>query len=60
MPAVVPPELAAIIEQHARATLVLDGFHRRLLSESKETPFPGSELNRATDTAEAPRCMTSR
>lgn len=47
------PEIAAIIERHARAAVVLDGFHRRLLSESKRTPFPGPELYRATCTAEA-------
>ncbi|WP_424706680.1 protein kinase family protein [Kitasatospora acidiphila] len=41
------PEIAAIIERHARAAVVLNGFHRRLLSESKRTPFPAAELNRA-------------
>ncbi|MFJ6623414.1 protein kinase family protein [Kitasatospora sp. NPDC091335] len=50
-PEAVPPETAAIIERHARAAVVLDGFHRRLLSESKWTPFPGSELDRAAGTA---------
>ncbi|MFC4869555.1 hypothetical protein [Streptomonospora arabica] len=44
----VVPEIAAIIiERHARATVVLDGFHRQLLTESKQTPFPAAELNRA-------------
>ncbi|MER7342766.1 protein kinase family protein [Streptomyces sp. NPDC000075] len=43
----VRPETAAIIERHAPATVVLDGFHRRLLRESKRTPFPAAELNRA-------------
>ncbi|MEW1638105.1 protein kinase family protein [Streptomyces sp. NPDC093801] len=43
----VPPQLAAIIERHARTAVVLDGFHRRLLRESKRTPFPASELDRA-------------
>ncbi|MFC5666508.1 protein kinase family protein [Kitasatospora misakiensis] len=46
-PAGVPPELAAVVERHARAAAVLDGFHRRLLSESKRTPFPAVELDRA-------------
>ncbi|GAA2146297.1 hypothetical protein GCM10009760_35960 [Kitasatospora kazusensis] len=43
----VPPEIAAVIERHARGAVVLDGFHRQLLSESKRTPFPVTELNRA-------------
>ncbi|MFJ6484906.1 protein kinase family protein [Streptomyces sp. NPDC091682] len=46
-PAGVPPEIAAVVERHARATVVLDGFHHRLLSESKRTPFPVTELDRA-------------
>ncbi len=41
------PEIAAIIERHARTTVVLDGFHRQLLTESKRTPFPAAELDRA-------------
>ncbi|MFK0256250.1 protein kinase family protein [Streptomyces sp. NPDC090445] len=43
----VQPEIAAIIGRHARAAVVLDGFHRRLLTESKRTPFPAAELDRA-------------
>lgn len=39
------PEIAAIIERHARAAIVLDRFHRQLLTESKLTPFPAAELN---------------
>lgn len=46
------PELATIIERHARTALVLDGFHRQLLTGSKQTPLPTAELNRAA-TAEA-------
>jgi hypothetical protein len=52
-PEAVPPGIAAIIERHARAAVVLDGFHHRLLSESKRTPFPGSELDLAAGAAEA-------
>ncbi|MFG2913183.1 protein kinase family protein [Kitasatospora sp. NPDC048298] len=54
-PEAVPPEIAVIVERHARASVVLDGFHRRLLSESKQTPFPGAELNRVADAGEASR-----
>jgi hypothetical protein len=43
----VPPEIAAIIERHARAAVVLDGFHHRLLTQSKRTPFPAAELDHA-------------
>ncbi|MCU7826858.1 protein kinase family protein [Kitasatospora sp. DSM 101779] len=46
-PGGVLPEIAAIIERHARAAAVLDGFHRRLLTESKRTPFPAAALDRA-------------
>ncbi|MFF2546114.1 protein kinase family protein [Kitasatospora sp. NPDC058063] len=54
-PEAVPPEIAAIVERHARASVVLDGFHRRLLSESKQTPYPGAELNRVADAGETAR-----
>lgn len=43
----VPPEIGALIDRHARPALVLDDFHRRLLTESKKTPFPTADLRRA-------------
>ncbi len=43
----VPPEIAAIIDRHAPAALVLDRFHRRLLTTSKRTPYPAAEVERA-------------
>ncbi|MGW2231012.1 protein kinase family protein [Streptomyces formicae] len=46
-PGGIPPATAAIIERHARTALVLNAFHRRLLTESKRTPFPAPELERA-------------
>ncbi|WP_017607691.1 BUD32 family EKC/KEOPS complex subunit [Nocardiopsis xinjiangensis] len=52
-PGAVGPELAALIERHARTTLVLDAFHRRLLTQSKRTPFPAAELDRAAAAQEA-------
>ncbi|MGW7448401.1 protein kinase family protein [Kitasatospora sp. NPDC054795] len=54
-PEAVPPEIAVIVERHSRASVVLDGFHRRLLSESKQTPYPGAELNRVAAAGEASR-----
>ncbi|MFB7473794.1 protein kinase family protein [Kitasatospora sp. NPDC056184] len=42
----VPPEVAAIVDRHARTAVVLDGFQRRLLTESKRTPYPAAELDR--------------
>ncbi|WP_017597661.1 hypothetical protein [Nocardiopsis lucentensis] len=48
------PEIAAIIERHARTCVILDGFHRKLLRESRQTPFPTAEPNRAA-VAEAAR-----
>ncbi|MFD1932816.1 MULTISPECIES: protein kinase family protein [Nonomuraea] len=43
-PAGIPAEIAAIIDRHARASLVLDDFHRRLLTGGKRVPFPAAEL----------------
>ncbi|MFG2226189.1 hypothetical protein [Streptomyces sp. NPDC048644] len=42
-----PPRLAALIDRHARSTVVIDGFHRRLLDESKRTPFPAALLGQS-------------
>ncbi|WP_017555933.1 protein kinase family protein [Nocardiopsis baichengensis] len=46
-PGGVPAGIAGIIDRHARPVLVLDGFHRRLLTRSKRTPFPAADLDRA-------------
>jgi hypothetical protein len=46
-PGGVRPEIAAVIDRHARPTLVLDGFHRRLLTESRRTPFPAAMIEAA-------------
>jgi hypothetical protein len=43
-PGTVPAEVAAIVDRHARTVVVLDGFHRRLVSESRRTPYPAAEL----------------
>lgn len=45
-PGDIPPEIAAIIDRHARPTVVLDSFFRRLFTESKQTPFPAAEMER--------------
>ncbi|GAA2639637.1 hypothetical protein GCM10010425_49860 [Streptomyces spororaveus] len=45
-PGDVPPEITAIIDRHARPTVVVDSFFRRLLTESKQTPFPTAEIER--------------
>ncbi|MFE7562004.1 protein kinase family protein [Kitasatospora sp. NPDC057500] len=42
----VPPEVAAVVDRHARTAVVLAGFRRRLLDESKRTPYPAAELDR--------------
>ncbi|MFD7754457.1 protein kinase family protein [Streptomyces sp. NPDC059757] len=42
----VPPAIAAIIDRHARASVVLDGFHRQLLTVSKRTPYPAADIER--------------
>ncbi|MFD5069696.1 hypothetical protein ACFWNC_17445 [Streptomyces sp. NPDC058369] len=41
------PEAAALLDRHAPAALVLDGFHRRLLTESRRTPSPSAAIDRA-------------
>ncbi|MEV4095793.1 protein kinase family protein [Streptosporangium saharense] len=45
-PGDIPPEIAAIIDRHARPTVVLDSFFHRLFTESKKTPFPAAEIER--------------
>ncbi len=45
-PGDIPPEITAIIDRHARPTVVVDSFFRRLLTESKQTPFPAAEIKR--------------
>ncbi|WP_432166121.1 protein kinase family protein [Streptomyces sp. bgisy031] len=40
----IPPEITAIINRHARPTIVMDSFFRRLFTESKQTPFPAAEI----------------
>ncbi len=51
----VPPEIAAIIDRNARAAMVLDDFHHRLLAETKRTPFPAAEIERARAATSATR-----
>ncbi|MDX3455567.1 protein kinase family protein [Streptomyces sp. ME02-8801-2C] len=49
----VPREIAALIDRHARAATVMGEFVRRLLNESKRTPFPAAEIGRAWGAAGA-------
>ncbi|WP_327579961.1 protein kinase family protein [Streptomyces sp. NBC_00145] len=42
----VRPEIAAVIDRHARTAVVMGEFRRRLLTESKRTPFPADEIER--------------
>ncbi|MFF4013998.1 protein kinase family protein [Streptomyces sp. NPDC001843] len=53
-PADVPPDLVTIIDRHAAHAIILDDFHRRLLTESKRTPFPAAEVERALAGASPP------
>ncbi|GAA0995968.1 hypothetical protein GCM10009555_091030 [Acrocarpospora macrocephala] len=43
----VPPATAAIIDRHAPAAIVLYEFHRRLIKETKRTPFPAADIKHA-------------
>ncbi|MEU7465655.1 MULTISPECIES: protein kinase family protein [Streptomyces] len=49
----VPGEIAAIIDRCSRAAMIFGEFARRLLTESKRTPFPAAEAGRAWGTAVA-------
>ncbi|MFC8827224.1 protein kinase family protein [Streptomyces sp. NPDC057137] len=46
-PEYVRADAAALLDRHARSAHVLGDFFRRLLEESKRTPFPKSEIERA-------------
>ncbi|MFF2008303.1 protein kinase family protein [Streptomyces sp. NPDC058195] len=39
-PESIAPEIAAVIDRHACRAVVVDGFQRRLIHESKRTPYP--------------------
>lgn len=39
-------EGAAFMSSHARPTVVVDSFFRRLCTENKRTPFPSVEIER--------------
>ncbi|MQY40907.1 hypothetical protein SRB17_89400 [Streptomyces sp. RB17] len=52
-PGDVSREIAAIIDRHSRAAVAFGEFARRLLTESKRTPFPAAEIERAWGTAVA-------
>ncbi|WP_329613892.1 protein kinase family protein [Streptomyces brevispora] len=47
----VPPGAAAVLDRHAAPAVVLDGFHRRLLTVSKRTPYPAAAIDRAAATS---------
>jgi hypothetical protein len=50
-PGSVPSDLAALLDRHVPHAIVLDDFHRRLLTRSKRTPFPAAEVRRALGAA---------
>ncbi|MCX5194857.1 protein kinase family protein [Streptomyces sp. NBC_00249] len=45
-PGSVPAGAAGVLDRHAGASAVLDEFHRRLVEESKRTPYPAGALAR--------------
>ncbi|MEU3980454.1 protein kinase family protein [Streptomyces sp. NPDC026672] len=50
----ISPDLRAVIDRHAPHAVVLDEFHRRLLTRSKHTPFPAAEIQQALAAAPTP------
>ncbi|EST37691.1 hypothetical protein N566_11640 [Streptomycetaceae bacterium MP113-05] len=51
----VPAAVGALIDRHAAHAVVLGEFHRRFLTESRDTPFPADEIRRAATSAATPR-----
>ncbi|OIJ99883.1 hypothetical protein [Streptomyces monashensis] len=49
----VPREIAGIIDRHARTGVAMSEFHRRWFTDSKQTPFPATEIERTCGTAVA-------
>ncbi|MFF1453665.1 protein kinase family protein [Streptomyces sp. NPDC058274] len=43
----IPTDIGALIDRHAPHAIILDDFHRRLLTQSKRTPFPTAEIQQA-------------
>ncbi|MFI7892124.1 protein kinase family protein [Streptomyces sp. CACIS-1.16CA] len=43
-PGDVPPAIRAIIDRHARPTVVVESFFHRLFTESRQTRFPAAEI----------------
>ncbi|MFE2937787.1 protein kinase family protein [Streptomyces sp. NPDC059255] len=52
--AAVPTGIATVLDRCARAAVVLDEFHHRLLTESKRTAFPRAEVESALGTDGSP------
>jgi hypothetical protein len=50
----IPTDIGAIIDRHAPHAIILDDFHRRLLTQSKRTPFPAAEIQQALAGTSAP------
>ncbi|MFI1829707.1 hypothetical protein ACH41E_25175 [Streptomyces sp. NPDC020412] len=42
----IPPEITAIIDRHVRPTLVVVSLFHRMITESKQPPFPTTEIER--------------
>ncbi|MFD9394018.1 protein kinase family protein [Streptomyces sp. NPDC060000] len=55
-PGRISPDIGAIIDRHAPHAVVLDDFHHRLLTQSKRTPFPAAEIERALASASVCQC----
>ncbi|MET8099657.1 protein kinase family protein [Streptomyces sp. NPDC005236] len=49
----VPHEIAGIVDRNSRAAVTMGEFARRLLTETKRTPYPAAEFERAWDNAVA-------
>lgn len=56
----VPLALTAIIDRHAEAALILHSFHRRLMTDTKRTPYPVDELRRRSTAVRAERSSAGR
>ncbi|WP_039640007.1 hypothetical protein [Streptomyces sp. 769] len=52
-PAGVPREIAALLDRHSPAAVIIGEFQRRWLTVSKRTPFPAAEIEQVSGTGAA-------
>ncbi|WP_440087327.1 protein kinase family protein [Streptosporangium sp. LJ11] len=59
-PSGVPTAAVSVLTRHARTAVVMDEFHRRLCDESKESPYPETEIARCHALSDGARARSRR